>query len=55
MDDRMGKVPQIPFPVLFPHFEGVENMDLRARDIDVAGQRSDEIGIELILQLCWVI
>ena len=35
-------------------FSGRKNMDLGAGHMDLIRQRSDKIGVELILQLCMV-
>ena len=49
VDYRAGKMLFIARTVFFTHFEGVENMNLCSRNVDLVWQRGDEIGIELIL------
>ena len=50
----MCKMLLIPGTVFFAHLQGVKDMDLGTGHMDLIRQRSDKIGIELILQLCMV-
>ena len=43
MNDGAGKVLFITGAVFFAHLEGVENMDLCSRDVDLVRQRGDKV------------